>query len=113
MAYIDTSLLAAYYCLEPLSQKVQEKLSKAARRVISPLVELELYSAVAAKVRARELTAASAGRVLDMFRKHLADGCYDIVPIDTPEYAMARNWIGRFSTPLRPGRPSPGRRVPQ
>jgi predicted nucleic acid-binding protein len=101
MAYIDTSLLAAFYCPEPLSQTVQKRLSKAARLVISPLVELELYSAVAAKVRAKELPASSAGRVLDMFRKHLADGLYDIMPIETPEYAMARDWIGRFSSPLR------------
>ena len=101
MAYIDTSLLAAFYCPEPLSQTVQERLSKVARLAISPLVEVELYSAVAAKVRAKELTVASAGRVLDMFRKHLADGCYDMVPMETAEYAMARDWIGRFSSPLR------------
>ena len=101
MAYIDTSLLAAFYCPEPLSQTAQKKLSKVARLVISPLVELELYSAVAAKVRAKEIAAASAGQVLDMFRKHLAEGCYDLVPIETAEYAMARDWIGRFSTPLR------------
>jgi predicted nucleic acid-binding protein len=101
MAYIDTSLLAAFYCPEPLSRTVQQRLSKLDKVVISPLVELELYSAVAAKVRARELTASSAGRVLDMFRKHLADGLYDLVPIEIPEYDMARDWIGRFTTPLR------------
>ena len=101
MAYIDTSLLAAFYCPEPLSRTVQQRLSKLDKVVISPLVELELYSAVAAKIRARELATASAGRILDMFRKHLADGLYDIVLIETAEYAMARDWIGRRSTPLR------------
>ena len=101
MAYIDTSLLAAFYCPEPLSRTVQQRLSKLDKAVISLLVELELYSAVAAKVRAKELSAVSAERVLDMFRKHLADGLYDLVPIETPEYDMARDWIGRFSTPLR------------
>lgn len=101
MAYIDTSVLAAYYCPEPLSRTVQKTLAKLSELVISPLVEVELYSALAAKVRARELEAASAGRILDMFRRHLADGFYDVVPVAAAEYALARAWIGRFSSPLR------------
>jgi predicted nucleic acid-binding protein len=99
--YIDTSVLAAYYCPEPGSAAAQKRLARAKQPVISPLVEIELYSAVAAKVRARELDAASAGRVLDLFRKHLAEGCYGVVSIGMGEYALARDWIGRFSSPLR------------
>jgi predicted nucleic acid-binding protein len=101
MAYIDTSLLVAYYCPEPLSRKVQKILSAIPQPVISPLVEVELYSAVATKVRAREMDARTAGRILGLFQKHLAEGSYGIVPIETAEYALARDWIGRFSSPLR------------
>jgi len=101
MAYIDTTLLVAYYCPEPLSRTAQKTLAKVEEPVISPLVEVEIYSAVAAKVRAKELDATSAGQVLGLFRKHLSDGCYGLVPIETAEYALARDWIGRFSTPLR------------
>jgi predicted nucleic acid-binding protein len=101
MSYIDTSLLVAFYCPERLSRAVQRKLLSADKLVISPLVEVELYSAVAAKVRTREITGASGSQILDQFRKHLADGHYDIVPIEPSEYAMARDWIGRFSSPLR------------
>jgi predicted nucleic acid-binding protein len=100
-AYIDTSLLVAYYCPEPLSRSAQGRLAKVAEPVISPLVEVELYSAIAAKVRARELDATSAGQILAVFRKHLADGCYGVVPIETAEYALACDWIGRFSSSLR------------
>jgi uncharacterized protein len=101
MAYIDTSLLAAYYCPEPRSGLVQKRLGKVARPIVSPLVELELYSAVAAKVRMGDLDSAPAARILDLFAKHLSDGIYGVVPIGSAEYDQARDWIGRFSSPLR------------
>jgi hypothetical protein len=101
MAYIDTSVLAAYYCPEPLSRSVQRILTKVKEPIISPLVEVELYSAIAAKVRARELDATAAGQVLGLFRKHLAGGLYGVVPIDAEEYTIAREWLSRFSSPLR------------
>ena len=101
MAYIDTSVLAAYYCPEPLSRAVQKALGKVAQPTISPLVEVELYSEVATKVRARELEAAAGRRILALFQKHLAEGFYGLVPIDAAEYRLARDWIGGFSSPLR------------
>ena len=101
MAYIDTSVLVAYYCPEPLSAAVQEMLRRTAGPAISPLVEVEVYSAVAAKVRTGGLDKPSAGRVLARFRDHLADGRFTILPITAREYSQARDWLGRFTTPLR------------
>jgi hypothetical protein len=101
MTYIDTSLLAAYYCPEKLSNAAQKALAKTPQPVISPLVEVELYSAVAAKVRVRQLDAASARRIVALFQKHLAAGCYGVVPIETAEYNLARDWIAGFASPLR------------
>lgn len=101
IAYIDTSLLAAYYCPEPQSALVQKRLSKITQPVISPLVELELYSAVAAKVRMGDLAAVSAARILDLFGKHQREGVYGVVAVGPAEYDQARDWIGRFSSPLR------------
>jgi hypothetical protein len=101
MAYIDTSVLVAYYCPEPLSASAQEALRRIDQPAISPLVELELYAAVAAKVRAGELDPAAARRILAVFQKHQAEECYRMVPIAAAEYDQARDWIGRFSTPLR------------
>ena len=101
MAYIDTSVLVAYYCPESLSASVQKKLTKIEQPVISPLVEVEMCSAVAAKVRDRQLDTAAAKRILAQFQKHLADGSYGIVPIDTAEYGLARDWISGFSSTLR------------
>lgn len=101
MAYIDTSLLTAYYCPEPQSALIQKRLGKVAQPSISPLVELELYSAVAAKVRMGGLDAAPGAWILDLVGKHLAQGVYRVVAIGPAEYDQARDWIGRFSSSLR------------
>jgi len=101
MAYLDTSVLAAYYCPEPLSTAVQRRLGRAEAFAISPLVEVEFHSALAAKVRTGDLAAVAAARVRDLFRQHLADNCYGFLSIGAPEYALARDWLGQFSTPLR------------
>jgi predicted nucleic acid-binding protein len=45
MAYIDTSVLVAYYCPEPLSRAAEKSIRSAASPAISPLVEVELCSA--------------------------------------------------------------------
>lgn len=101
MTYIDTSILAAYYCPERLSSKVQKVLSGITDATISPLVELEFHSALAAKVRARELDGPAARRVASAFQVHLAEGLYRVVPVEAREYALARQWIGGFATSLR------------
>jgi len=101
MAYIDTSALVAYYGPEALSRKLQEELRRNEAPTISPLVELEFHSAVALKVRAGELDAAAANRIVSLFRLHMANGHYRLVGIGDREYGLARDWIGRFTDPLR------------
>ncbi len=101
MSYVDTSCLVAYYAPERLSAIVAEEFAGQELPAISPLVEVELHSAVARKVRVKELDVADATQILLMFRAHLADGYYRVVPIEAREYGLARDWIGRFTTPLR------------
>jgi len=101
MAYIDTSVLAAYYCPEALSSMVQDEIGKVDDPLISRLVEVELHSAVAQKLRARELEQAAANQILSLFQVHLARGYYRLASIEEREYSLARDWIGRFNTPLR------------
>jgi uncharacterized protein len=100
-AYIDTSVLVAYYCPEPLSTKAQEAITKARQPQISLLVDLELRSAFGVKVRAGELSHHAAGRAMNLFQKHMADNCYGIVPIDATHFQIARDWISTFASPLR------------
>jgi uncharacterized protein len=101
MTYVDTSVLAAYYCPETISRRVQTRLGQLDAPTISPLVEVELHSAIATKVRRRELAEADARRILSLFQVHLADGYYRLVPIESREYQLARSWIGSFKAPLR------------
>lgn len=101
MLYLDTSVLVAYYIPEPNSAKVQRILSRQSRTAISPLVEIELHSALGRKARSGQLDLADARKAAGLFAVHLADGLFDIVPVAGREYRIARDWIGAFSTPLR------------
>jgi len=101
MAYIDTSVLVAYYCPESLSEAAEKAIRMADAPAISPLTEVEFCSALAIKTRTREIKVESAERLLSQFRLHLEERRYRIVPIEAKEYALACDWIGRFSTPLR------------
>ncbi len=106
MAYLDTSLLAAYYCPEPLSEAAQRVVMETPEPTVSRLVEVELYSAVAMKVRMGGLDTRSAGRITSLFQAHLAGGSYRVVPLDAREFAVARDWLGRFAPPCGPWMPS-------
>lgn len=102
MAYIDTSLLVAYYCPEALSSKAERYIRRSADApTISPLVEVEFRSALAIKVRMGELDAMSAHRVLALFQAHRTDGGYRIIPVTDHEFTVASEWLGAFSLPLR------------
>ncbi len=69
--------------------------------MISHLVDLELCSAVALKVRTGHLDLTSANRVLSIFEVHKSTGVFQWVEIGAVEYRMARQWISGFATPLR------------
>ena len=101
MAYIDTSVLVAYYWPEALSRAAQVEIRRTAGPSISPLSELEFVSALALKIRTREMNMESARRILSTFRQHRADGVYRIVSIEAREYAIAHEWIAAFRTSLR------------
>jgi len=101
MAYVDTSVLVAYYCPEALSPKVQKLLGGMDELTISPLVDLELRSAVGIKVRTKQLNATDARRVLAMFQAHLKSSYFRIVAIEGKEYDLARSWLADFGAGLR------------
>ncbi len=103
MPYIDTCVLVAAYCPEPLSAAAERAMRKDGPPAISPLCEVEFCSALALKTRLGGIDAGAAGRLLSCFRMHLAAGQYRIVPLLAGEYALACEWISRFDTPLRTG----------
>lgn len=69
--YLDTSVIAAYYCPEPLSDRAEDFLTSHAHPGISLLTELELFSALSRKVREGGLDQSGAGRVAARILSHL------------------------------------------
>jgi uncharacterized protein len=101
MFYVDTSLIAAYYTPEPLSDQVEEFLRSHDRPGVSSLTELELFSALSRKVREEGLDPADAGKVGARFLAHLENEFYTRVPVEAGHYRLARDWLGLFNTSLR------------
>jgi predicted nucleic acid-binding protein len=99
--YIDTSLLVPYYCPESLSQMAERTLRADSRPTISDLVEVELFSALAKKVREKEMAAADAAKTGEQFLAHLHAGMYTRIAIQRRHYETARDLLARFTLPLR------------
>ncbi len=101
MVYVDTSVLVAYYCPEPLSQKAEAFVTTHVQPVISALTEIELFSAVSKKVRTKEMKRKDAGRVAARFLADIENGYYTYLPVEGTYYRLARDWIGMFNLSLR------------
>jgi predicted nucleic acid-binding protein len=102
MVYIDTSVLVAYYCPEPLSQKAEKLLISYRKPTISSLTEVEFFSAVSGKIRKKEINLRDASRVTAKFLAHMDADNYTYIPVERHHYRLARDWIGMFRVELRP-----------
>ena len=101
MPYYDTSVIVAFYCPEPLSNEAEKLLRRTKDLYISPLVEVELASAVSRKVREKTLSVADAARIIAAFKTHIDQGIFYMVSISSIHFSCAFNWIASFITPLR------------
>jgi uncharacterized protein len=101
MYYIDTSLIAAYYCPEPLSEKAESFLTVHVRPAISTLTETELFSAVSRKIREGNLSRADGNRIVSRFLTHVNGHFYTTLVVELHHYRLARDWIGLFTTSLK------------
>ena len=101
MYYIDTSVLAAYYCPEALSDRAEEVIISEAMPVISQLTRVELFSAISRKVR-EGMPPEDGNKIIRQFEYHLLEQkLYRQLDIDEHHFVMAANWIAQFNTPLR------------
>ena len=89
-AYIDTSVLGAYYCPEPGSKSAEHVLLSVEGPIISILSEVEFCSLVSKKMRRRELTERQGKAILELFGSHVAEGFYGRVALVTEHYIKAR-----------------------
>ena len=99
--YLDTSVLVAYYYPEALSSQVQSLLNTAEKPGLSFLTEVELCSAVAKKIRSKEIDSPDGSRILAKFFSHVDMELFTIIPVANHHWRLARSWISLFSTPLR------------
>ncbi len=101
MIYIDTSVLVAYYSPEAFSDKVEEIIVNAETSFISQLTEVELVSAISRKIRERTLSHEGGNKIVTIFQSHIDQKSLINLPVLNNYYSTARDWISRFSTPLR------------
>lgn len=92
-AYIDTSVLGAYYCPEGLSAAAENALRKVGAPVISLLSEVEFCSLVSRKRRLKELNERQAKQILDLFATHVAEGFYRRLALGTEHFLKARQLL--------------------
>jgi len=101
MVYLDTSVLAAYYCPEPLSEKVEKLVIRADRPCISSLTEVELASAIARKIREKNLSSEDGNKIFNQFQIHLKESLYKLIAVEDRHFQTAKNWILQFAVPLK------------
>ncbi len=101
MIYVDTSVLAAFYVPEALSPRAERLLRAEVAPAISDLTEVELLSALARKVRTREMSAAAGTRVAATFLSHVSAGLYTRLAVERAHFRLARDWLAGFTVPLR------------
>jgi predicted nucleic acid-binding protein len=99
-AYVDTSVLGAYYCPEALSSAAEAALRGIDLPVISGLSELEFCSLIAKKRRLKELTTQQEQRILGLFGSHVSEGFYRRMSLTAEHYLKARELIGSMRVPL-------------
>jgi predicted nucleic acid-binding protein len=101
MLYLDTSVVVAYYCPEPLSEKAEALITAHAQPALSTLTEVEMFSAISRKIREGDVSRSDGSRIIAKFLIHIDDHFYKRFPLEANHYKLARDWIGQFNTPLR------------
>jgi len=101
MLYLDTSALVPYYCPEPNSEAAEEIIMEAGSPAISNLTGLELASAVSRKIREENLSRTDGYKIMAEFQSHADRNLFIVIPVQPLHYQIAKDWITRFTTPLR------------
>jgi predicted nucleic acid-binding protein len=99
--YVDTSVLTPYYVRERGTPRAQALLRAEPRPMLSWLTEVELFSAIARKVRERSLSKPDAQEIFSLFRSQLAGGYFERLALGAQHYQLAADWIETLRSPLR------------
>ncbi len=99
-AYIDTSILGAYYCPERLSAMAESALRAIPAPVISLLSEVEFSSLISRKRRLKEIDDRQVREILDLIATHVAEGSYRRIAVTTEHFLKARQLLSAAKIPL-------------
>jgi predicted nucleic acid-binding protein len=99
--YVDTSVLGAYYCPEPLSEKAEDILRNIPGPVISSLSDVEFCSLISRKRQLKELSERQANEILALFDSHVAQGFYRRISLSAGHFLKARQLISDTGNGLR------------
>jgi predicted nucleic acid-binding protein len=100
-AYIDTSVLGAYYCPESLSAAAEAALRQIKTPVIALLSEVEFCSLLSRKRRLNELTERQMRAILELFSSHVAGDFYRRVTLAGEHFLTACKLLASAHGTLR------------
>lgn len=101
MIYLDTSVVVAFYCPEAISPRAEAIVRGKVPIFISDLTEVEFASALARKVRIRDIAPEDAAAVRSHFTAHLEGGVYRRTSLGTHHIRSARELLSGMRAPLR------------
>ena len=79
--YLDASVVVKLYVAEPDSAECESRLDGGGQ-VSSDLLRLEFFSALLAKERDKEISAAERGLIWDLFESHVQERRIELIPLD-------------------------------
>jgi predicted nucleic acid-binding protein len=101
MHYIDTSVLAAFYVPELLSERAEDFLLSCPQPAISALTKVEFASALACRIRMGELSKGDGERLTALFQNHLDGGVYTRLSLSEEHFLLAWKWISSWQMALK------------
>ncbi len=99
-AYIDTSVLAAYYCPERISENAEKLLLSVTSPFISYLTDVEFFAVLSKKYRKKELNKKTAQKILETYKTHLNENYYQRIIIKSEHYHYASNLLASLDHAL-------------
>lgn len=99
--YLDTSTLFAFYILETKSHIAEELIKTAENIFLSPLTDVEFYSALKKRNRIGEISEEDVQETYSLFKSHRNQLLYSYLSIKDEDFRTSEVVLSATSTALR------------